>query len=428
MFSDFNLSDITTNSLNNLSDLSDMSELSPLTFEPAQNGGGFIHNLLFGSTSSIDKDALDAARDKNFAVVEFLIQKNHIKNFAAKDKDGNTLLHYLVSVPNPNKSLINVLLQNKSVKSFINAQNKDGDTPLLLAVKSGHHDLCYELEKAGADKKIKNNSGHNVDTETEIPEENVFKATVGPLENGTKMSPKEVDNILAPIKALLFNAKQSPKTSEPGPLTLSASVKDTPEFIKQQHHKLNSKDSETENLIKQLENKQTGGSLEDTADSLVTAISHYNQAGGFISGTRKLNHYSNDTKRYGELGKLVNDKTGDIINQTIKNIQQIISDNKKDFKGIKDDETTARAFKSLVWKSIKDAHPELKSSLDVAVEMEKVISKDELKKYSAKQIREMVDILSKKQSEREERLRQSSTSDVSVSTDSGFLSLTSDDY
>eukprot|EP00966_Prymnesium_polylepis_P223647 5174604-Prymnesium_polylepis.1 len=45
-------------------------------------------------------------------------------------------------------------------KPDVNAQNKNGVTPLMRAVRSGHADVVQRLVQAGADLQIKNNDGH----------------------------------------------------------------------------------------------------------------------------------------------------------------------------------------------------------------------------------------------------------------------------
>jgi len=420
-----NFDDITSNSLNNLSDLSDFSFSS---VQEPQAGGG-LRDFLFGN-SKIDNAILEAAREKNTAVVEFMIRKN-LSSYKAQDKDGNTLLHYLVSNPDPNTELIDKVLHSSDVKSFINKQNKDGDTPLIAAVKSGHHDLCTTLEKHGANKKIKNKQGHFVDTETEEQidakqsEGSIFQATIGPLSPskfGTLASPKEVEAILEPIKRLLFRSKQQDtNTSEPASImitdmTLSKDAS-TDDFVKQKTADLNHMPNETEDLIRKIDNhsKMSGGG-DITTEGLVTDIENYfrKHTGGSsrVSGTRKVQKYSEfdmdsseapQKSRQSDLGQLINNQTTEIIERSLKHIKTIIADNKKDFKSIKPDDDTARAVKSILWKAIRENNPDIKSSLDVAVEMEKKINKDELMNISAKQIKEMIDVLNKVQKEKQER-------------------------
>lgn len=481
---DFNLSDITTNSLNNLSDLSDSSHASfSATISSDIQSGGGLRSFFFGS-SGIDDAVLEAAREKNKNVVEFMINKNLISSYKTQDKDGNTLLHYLVAEPNPDIDLINKILKRSDVKSFINKQNKEGDTPLIAAVKAGQHDLCKLLESAGADKTIKNKKGHFVDTETDeqdikpkqqnvkmqkgmhAPENevNIFRATIGPLPSTSSgleafASPKEVEQVLKPLLEILNrNKQQETNTSEPASITITdvhtTKSPDTPDFVQNKVAMMNAPMNqqrapmnETEELIQKIEqHSKTGGhsNSDVTTENLITAIESYfntqnklvgGHNGGKISGTRKIHKYSESSprndmdsdqvsqkNRQSDLGQLINNQTTDIIERSLKHIKSIIADNKKEFKSIKPDDDTAKAIKSILWKSIREANPEIKSSLDVAVEMEKKINKEELQKINAKSIKDMVDILNKVQKEKKDRkpIDNSATSSEQVPSDSGL--------
>lgn len=455
-FLDLNLSEVTTDTINNLSDIS----FSTNTSQNKQDGGFFS---LFSGSSKIDKAVLDAVKEKNFAVVEFMIDKGLISSYGTQDKDGNTLLHYLVSVSNPNIKLIEKITDRSDAKSFVNKQNKDGDTPLILAVKSGHHDLCSALIEAGANKSIKNKSGLHVDTETE----EIFgkpSLDVEPLSKSSPLfefmvSPKQVGEILEPLKKLFNrNKQQMTLSSEPGSIQLTEtqqrSSNDTEEFIKklqqqmnvsgvnEQENKLPQDTEETINRLNKFigENKQTGGSCntcgnQDT-ENLVTAIENYFATGGAKRtaqktkksvGTRKVKSYLEaaiPATRGTDLSRVINNQTTEIINRVIKTIQTIINDNKSDFKGIKSDEDTARAIKAIIWKSLRDTDPD-KPALDIAVEMEKVVTKDYIKKIKSKEIKEMMDTLHKHVEEKKQKQQQkddtiSSTSSENVPSETNL--------
>jgi hypothetical protein len=452
---DLNLSDITTDSLNNLSDISFSSE--PQTMQD----GGF---LSYFCGNKLESAVLDAAKERNYAVIEFMVNKNLISSFKHKDNSGNTLLHYLVSIQNPNVKLIEKILSHKDVKSFINCQNNEGNTPLISAVKAKNHDLCTLLLNHGADKSKKNKNGEHVDTETEEEPSHVSAKEFSMLERTSpifevNVSPKEVNEILEPIKKLFARAKkhhaEHTQTSEPSPIEITESElmvmdpKDTDQFIDELQKKLNMvsvsnnqppTNVNTETTIKQLEkyisDKQTGGGCgcggNNDTDNIISAIGNYfntSLSGGAKkksstkksstkkSGTRKVKKYNDgvmESEEHGtELSRAINNQTGEIINKSIKTIQSIISENKKDFKGLKDDEDTARAIKALIWKSIKDSNPDMKSSLDIAVKMEQMINKQLIKEFTAKDVKGMMDILKKHAAEKESRNKSSDSNTVS---------------
>jgi len=125
-----------------------------------------------------------------------------------------------------------------------------------------------------------------------------------------------------------------------------------------------------------------------------------------VTGTRKINKGSKHAKKTNaELTYLVNNQTNDIIDRAKAQIGNLIKDNKKDFKGIKNDEDTVRAYKAALWKMTKEKNPTLTSALDVAIEMEKLVSVDVLKKIDInmwlKTLKEHYDAKQKSISERE---------------------------
>lgn len=456
-FLDLNLSEVTTDTINNLSDIS----FSADTPYPEQNGGGFF-SFLSGSTK-VEKAALEAAKEKNLAVVEFMIDKELISSFNVQDKDGYTILHYLISVPNPNLKLIGKLTKRSDAKKFINKQNKDGDTPLILAVKSGHHDLCTLLINAGADKTIKNKNGLHVDTETEDnlnKNNNDNDVMVGTFKQSPlfefSASPKEVGEILEPIKRLFNKRKEQMQfTSEPAPIQLTDTQQmtssATEEFIQKIKKQINGNDSygqlnklpsDTDETIKRLnsfiaDKHQAGGSCgcdgSHNTENLISAIeNHFNshtggakknksKKSGKSNGVRKIKSYVDSglesEDRGTELSRVINNQTSEIIDRAIKTIQTILTENKKDFKGIKTDEETARAIKSIIWKSLREKNPDMKSALDIAVEMEKLVTKDYIKQIDAKQVKDMIDVLDKHAIEKKQQQKNSDTvSSTSSST------------
>lgn len=453
-FLDLNLSEVvSSDSVNNLSDIS----LSPESINHEMQLGGGLLSGIFGE-SKLTKAVLEAARLKKYDVVEFLVDKDIFTSYAAQDEKGNTLLHYLVCVPNPNMKLIEKISKKSNAKSFINKQNKDGDTPLILAVKSGHHDVCSQLIESGADKKIRNKEGLHVDTETEmvsshkLPAQPASKLTVQPLE---PISPpfkmeatgEEARRILDPIFNLLKRKRQEEypgNTSEPRTGSIELTEKgsaqhqvepDTQDFAEKLERELNSnKNSKMDQELDALFERppQRGGDCgAGDTDRLINAIEKYfdnNQTGGAKkrssktgkSGHRRIRNVDsaiesevpsklNGNDRGSELSRIINNQTEEIIARALKSIQQVITDNKTVFKGLKGDEETARAIKAVLWRTIKEKNPDMKSALDVAVEMEKLINKDSLKEIPPKQIKDMMDTLKKHYEEKKQRQPQQET-------------------
>jgi hypothetical protein len=90
--------------------------------------------------------------------------------YSCKDVDGNTVLHHLVSCSSNNadcKNFIYNLLDNEDCSDFINIQNNQGQTPMLLSVFNGNDELADRLKNAGADPKIQDINGNFIQSETE---------------------------------------------------------------------------------------------------------------------------------------------------------------------------------------------------------------------------------------------------------------------
>lgn len=85
-------------------------------------------------------------------------------NLDSRDENGNTILQQAVL---ENNAEIVALVLRKLEKadnkdSILNAQNNNGDTTFLLAIRNKQYLIAQMLDFAGADKSIKNNDGQYV--------------------------------------------------------------------------------------------------------------------------------------------------------------------------------------------------------------------------------------------------------------------------
>ena len=110
------------------------------------------------------KDMINAITEQNFNLILYILKKNNCC-FKCQNAEGNTILHLLVSFYNNDKikSIVCQLL-NKDCRDFINIQNNQGQTPILLAVMNNEHELAEKLENAGADGSIEDNNGNFVES------------------------------------------------------------------------------------------------------------------------------------------------------------------------------------------------------------------------------------------------------------------------
>jgi ankyrin repeat protein len=97
-----------------------------------------------------------------------------------KDENNNTPLHHLVMCSNSNTDckevLCNLIDENTFVNSeCINAQNKLGQTPILLAGLNGDDELITKLLTQGARLDIKDNEGNYLQSEEDSDVEQTDK-------------------------------------------------------------------------------------------------------------------------------------------------------------------------------------------------------------------------------------------------------------
>jgi ankyrin repeat protein len=71
----------------------------------------------------------------------------------ASDANGSTYLHMVAESGGCSAELIQGLV---SMGLTPNAANRDGDTPLHVAARCGHVDICRALVAAGADPLVRN--------------------------------------------------------------------------------------------------------------------------------------------------------------------------------------------------------------------------------------------------------------------------------
>lgn len=409
------LSTISNDNLDNI-DLTVGTETVSNTSEVQQGGFFWSHD---GSTDN-DKKALIAANEKKWEVVQFMIEQNMITNYGKQDNDGLTLLHHIANdrnFPDANMKLIqDKILSRQDVNSFINIQDNKGNTPLHLAVGAGNHGFAEQLIKAGAKKDIKNKEGLYIETETEyrisserkvaptfstdIDDVNLkekIRDVIRDLFMRSKSTPVESESTIG-FKTDTIDIKESSVSEiEPYMTQKTGNIKEqsTEDFINMlmeldKKNKLEEPNKEflggekyndndnkdTEALINKLINKYLGNDMNIT-----------NQLGGkyIKTGQRKLFTYHGGLKkkksRSDELSRLINNQANEIHKRVTKTIMEIM----------KVDEETARNYKAALWKKVKEKYPEMKSNLDLSVELEKITTKEELNKIDlekAKKIRE----------------------------------------
>ena len=149
----------------NFNDLSATSSafMSNIKQNSMRGGGGRVESLC------PCMQALNAFNKKNIDLALYIIRQGTCC-LGCGDKNGNTILHHLVLCSKNNNECedeIDMLIKNKNISTCINAQNNNGETPILLAIKEQNDNVANKLDIAGADLSIKDNFGNYVIAEDE---------------------------------------------------------------------------------------------------------------------------------------------------------------------------------------------------------------------------------------------------------------------
>ena len=87
---------------------------------------------------------------------------------------GESVLHYACEMNR--LSIVRLLCQDsRCTPSVVNMKDREGDTPLMRAVFSGHLDIIKELDKKGTDFFTKNSSGVSLITMARMKSEAVLE-------------------------------------------------------------------------------------------------------------------------------------------------------------------------------------------------------------------------------------------------------------
>lgn len=403
-----NLTETNTNYKDDFS-LTDMAlgtespEQTQATYD--QNGGGDFFGLFGSNKNDVNKVVLVAAKEKNWAVVEWLVKNNVVTKFDVKDSDGNTLLHYLVTERKDKNvhDIVKKILNSSNIKLFINVTNNEGDTALHRAVKAGNHDVATMLIDRGAKKDIKNKEGQYVDTETEVPEEREHVEYVehDVPQTSTGINVAELERVAREAVNKIFNRfKEQPvevetesslgfknaETEQPSKQDRTY-VETTEDFLRDLKNKYNREESNTH--VSLSGGGDTGvDSDADTERFLNNLINKYLKQDGGKSivgqrSVRKLSDYGyEDDKRQTELAKMIGGQANEIHKDVLKTIMDVMCV----------DEETARNYKAYLWNRVKREEEKIiadggekLSNLDKAVKLQELTqNKDSLKKMLSK--------------------------------------------
>jgi hypothetical protein len=159
-------------------------------------------------------DMFKALSNQNLELILYILKQNNCC-FKCQNSDGNTILHLLIPYYNSNEEFTNQInsILATDCSDFINIQNNQGQTPILLAVMEDHDDLAELMENAGADITIEDNNGNFVGSKNDENDENNNNNDQQQTEIGSEVVP--IQNIYNVFNFIVQNP-QKPELSSLG--------------------------------------------------------------------------------------------------------------------------------------------------------------------------------------------------------------------
>lgn len=343
-------------------------------------GDGEDGNLPNNNQCDVNRIILEGARDGKYDVVYYMITKGCLTNPSLQDNEKMTLLHYAVRDYNDSAravEVVNELLKRNNVSEFINIKNKDGNTPLILAVKNENNPLIELLMNKGADETIVNNDGFRVER-APVPTNDTDNLQTGGI----------ID-----LVNRFININENKTES---------SIPDT-WILTDENSQTQSGGVDTDQLIEELKrSKLDSSTYQDTQNGGNRIFVGRRKMNGYRESgikNKKLDTYmtSVSSSEPGDvhfLQRMFKNQSSEIHDRTVTKISELL--------GVERD--VARAYKAALYNKVKENHPEL-NNLDRALEMEKMATKDVLKKID---ITSWQELLEKKDNERKQREQETS--------------------
>lgn len=373
------------------------------------SGGGLFSS---SNDNKANEAVVIAAHQKKYNIVAFLMANNLVTDYSTKSKHtGRTLLQYIIIdyplIPQADY-IINIILQNKSISSHINSQDKEGNTALHLAAMTNNDSLCELLVSAGANQNIRNKNGRYVGTETEAPcdDDDDDNAKITPVEindysttniinekpaaqnDASKEEQEFVDSVVSaylnePQKINVINrANQESQSDSSLGMSNSAST----------NLRNKTEDINTDEFVSQM--------LEQLKKNSIQSGGGKKREQKRVTGTRKLlslSEHGGDQSNDYELARAKENKATKIHEEVVETIKKLLTDKKiKGYTKTDDDEIEidARVIKALLYKKAKDANKD-------ATGEERAIAMRELATKNKKEITAAISLLEESKEIRE---------------------------
>jgi hypothetical protein len=315
------------------------------------------------------------ALEKNIVVAECIINDILEKYDFEPDVSGGNILHFLVRLSKTNENANNILKKiltsthhKEIIKIYLNQEDNSDETPLVIAINLGKHDLATLMISCGASRKL---AGIDIVTDYDTSERNavaIFARPVGEKRQITDI-PKGIENMIAAIVKdfkTMSELDTSPNifNSSALPHHINVYVNNKP-FI--DPSKLN-EDLASDKFIKIFASKLTGGGKKKSKKNKKNKRKLKSYSENYSVNDNSEKSEKNDFMR--RIARATNDQANKFHDEAIAKIKSLLPSNNND-------EITAKAVKAIIYDEIKNTRKEL-TFLDKAAELLKAITKDKV--------------------------------------------------
>lgn len=339
------------------------------------------------------------ALEKNINVAEFIINDILEKYDFVPDVSGGNIIHFLVRLSKTNANANNILKKiltnasnKKILKTYLNQEDNHGNSPLVIAIDLGMHNLSSLMISSGASRQL---PGIDIITDygnTEMDRRTIFTR---PDEVSRQVFgvPEEIEEaITAIVKGFktmsevdtvhnIVNSSITPRVN----LYINRPFID-PEILNQN---INS-----EELIEIFDTNLTGGGNKKSKKNKksVRKLKSYSENYSVNDNSEK----SEDNNFMRRIARATNDQASKFHDEAIAKIKSLLPDNSNN-------EITVKAVKAIIYDEIKNTRKEL-TFLDKAAELLKAITKDKVAEAlsNKSRIKEIMKYIEDKQNSRSE--------------------------
>ena len=316
------------------------------------------------------------AFEKNIVVAEYIINDILEKYDFEPDVSGGNILHFLVRISKTNENADNILKKiltsthhKEILKIYLNQEDNSDETPLVIAINAGKHDLATLMISCGASRKL---AGIDIVTDYgDTSERNVVTIFARPVGEKKQISdiPKGIENtITAIVKGFKtmseVDTSHNILNSSALPQRINVYVNSKP-FI--DPAKLNG-DLDSDKFIEIFGGELTGGGNKKAKKNKKNKRKLKSYSENYSVNENSEKSEKNDFMR--RIARATNDQASKFHDEAIAKIKSLLPSNNND-------EITAKAVKAIIYDEIKNTRKEL-TFLDKAAELLKAITKDKV--------------------------------------------------